>query len=157
MKFKALSRSKDKSGPVVKEKTIDKSSKKKKTSLFKLEEKENRSLKKPSEASIRRPAEEVLAERFTQGLTLALGNEAKPIAKPVLSFVGPQNYFKRSFSMRAKSTTMTLALQQQQHHGSAEDVVVAPQLKTATIRRTFGKTLTRMYLELIAVVNCERI
>ena len=155
MKFKALSRSKDKSGPVVKEKTIDKGSKKKKTTFFKLEEKENRSLKKPSEASIRRPAEEVLAERFTQGLTLALGNEAKPIAKPVLSFVGPQNYFKRSFSMRAKSTTMTLALQQQQHHGSAEDVV--PQLKTATIRRTFGKTLTRMYLELIAVVNCERI
>lgn len=122
--------------------------------LFDLEGKENsRQLKRrqcppASEAAPihhRRP-DDVLSERMAQGLSLWSSGtdgsgeefkEARPIPKPALSFVGPQNYFKRSFSMRARtSTQMTTA----GDGGSAENV--ASEIRTATIRRAFGKSLT---------------
>lgn len=121
MKLKGSSRS---SGavPVLQKKinlkTIDKLSKKRKGfNFFTLEGKENRLqlAKKPNLSP-----EQMLSEKMAVGLNLSQGSEA-PIPKPVLSFKEP-NYFKRSFSMRAKSSEIDL--------------------KTATIRRTFGKSLT---------------
>lgn len=126
--------------------------------LFDLEGKENhRQLPRrqfpTSEAAAthhqRRP-DDVLSERMAQGLSLGSSapdqafNEARPIPKPVLSsFVGRQSYFKRSFSMRARSTTtqMTLTSSIGGAGGSAENVA-SSEIKTATIRRAFGKSLT---------------
>lgn len=100
-------------------KTIDKLSKKTKKGFqfFTLEGKENRLLAKRPNL----PPEDILIDKMAVGLNLSAGSEAKPIPKPVLS-CKEQNYFKRSFSMRAKSSEMDI--------------------KTATIRRTFGKSLT---------------
>lgn len=82
--------------------------------------------------------DDVLSQRMAHGLSLwssklvAPFNEAKPIPKPTLSFLdGSQNYFKRSFSMRAKSS-----------NSQSVAVVGDVELKTATIRRAFGKSLT---------------
>lgn len=139
--------------------------------LLALEEKENhrRLLQRrrppppppPADASApltsRRP-EDVLSERMAQGLSLWSGGadngkassdctEAKPIAKPVLSFMGPQNYFKRSFSMRAKAT---------QPLASGEPATDAGgEPKTATIRRAFGKSLTSKRICLLFLRNCS--
>lgn len=80
---------------------------------------------------------DVLSERMAQGLNIFSGSktmefkEAKPIANPVLSFMdGSQNYFKRSFSMRARSSN------------APEATICDQEMKTATIRRAFGKSLT---------------
>lgn len=132
-------------------KTIDKKAAQNKTKglnfkLFELEGKENQRL--ASGANHKRhgggaesipTTADALSERMAQGLHLWTGGgskanadfkEAKPIAKPVLSFMdGSQNYFKRSFSMRARST---------QTHATTSEV----EIKTATIRRAFGKSLT---------------
>lgn len=96
-----------------------------------------------------RRTEDVLSERLAQGLSLwsngggggdeaqttTDSTEAKPIAKPVLSFVGTHNYFKRSFSMRARTTQA-----QPPEETTGEQ-------RTATIRRAFGKSLTSKRIE----------
>lgn len=103
---------------------------KKKGVSFKLD-KENK-LQAPKKCLI----SDVLSERMAQGLNIFSGSktmefkEAKPIANPVLSFIdGSQNYFKRSFSMRARSN-------------APEATICDQEMKTATIRRAFGKSLT---------------
>lgn len=116
------------------------------------EEKENnRRLKRrsPCSPALRLDDAAVLSERLAQGLSLRGGGgdfkEAKPIPKPVLSFmVPPQNYFKRSFSMRARSTQSNEFSVVSGGDGSkpAEDPTGVAEQKTATIRRAFGKSLT---------------
>lgn len=145
--------------PLVNLKTIDKKAKKSnKSGLMRgfkqdEEEKENRLktrwLGHPSTSSSSQPPtnskhpEDVLSERLAKGLNLwsrpagadeGEQEEAKPIPKPVLSFMGPQNYFKRSFSMRVRSTQGATA--------ATEVETATVELKTATIRRAFGKSLT---------------
>lgn len=120
-------------------KTIDQKGNKKslvqkkqsKAVIFNLEGKENKSTAKCA-------VSEALSDRMANGLSLFNAArtmeymEAKPIAKPVLSFMdGSQNYFKRSFSMRARSSNLTTVTACEQ------------EMKTATIRRAFGKSLTR--------------
>lgn len=100
--------------------------------FFELEGKENK--RRPKEL----PEDDVLSERLAHGLSLF--KEAKPIPKPVLShFMGPQNYFKRSFSMRAPRSTTTAIQPTPLLNGSTENI---GEQKTATIRRAFGKSLT---------------
>lgn len=116
--------------------------------FFDLEGKENRLLvskpakvKSPTkEKSPKRSAEDALSDRMARGLNLwastgSMPTEAKPIPKPVLSFKNEtQNYFKRSFSMRSKSSAPLGAYPPTK----AAEV----ELKTATIRKAFGKSLT---------------
>lgn len=109
---------------------------KKKAVNFKLEGKENKLLAMATASKC--TVSDALSERMAQGLNLFSGSktmefkEAKPIAKPVLSCFmdGSQNYFKRSFSMRARSSN------------SAATQPSDQEMKTATIRRAFGKSLT---------------